>query len=244
MVSRVFLFDIDLTMIRTNGAGSAAMELTVREMLGVRDAFAGMRFAGRTDRAILREALARCGRLDDGFDRFCTEFEARYLDHLRRELRARHGVVLPGVPELLDAVAALPGARLGLATGNFRRAAEVKLRHFGLWERFLDGGFAEDGEERADLVAAAVARVGAGAPHPTTVYVIGDSIHDVQAAKAHGLVAVGVCTGECSAAELRAAGADVVFADLAATDAVLNRLLQLTAGRLSPASQAGGGPPS
>lgn len=244
MVARVFLFDIDLTLIRTNGAGSAAMEATVREMLGVRDAFAGMRFAGRTDRAILREALTRCSRLDDGFDRFCVEFEARYLGHLRRELAARNGVVLPGVPELLDAVAALPGARLGLATGNFRRAAEAKLRHFGLWGRFLDGGFAEDGEERADLVAAAVARVGAGAPHPSTVYVIGDSVHDVQAAKAHGLVAVGVCTGECSAEDLRAAGADLVFADLAATGEVLGRLLQLTPGRLSPASWSGGGPPS
>jgi len=227
---RIFLFDIDLTMIRTNGAGSAAMEATVREMLGVSDAFAGMRFAGRTDRAILREALTRCGRLDNGFDRFCTEFEARYLHHLHRELAVRNGVVLPGVPELLDAVAALPGARLGLATGNFRRAAEAKLRHFGLWGRFRDGGFAEDGEERADLVAAAVARVGAGASHPAVVYVIGDSTHDVQAAKAHGLVAVGVCTGECAADELWAAGADLVFPDLSAPDDVLGRLLRLADG--------------
>ncbi len=234
MVPRVFLFDIDLTMIRTNGAGSAAMEATVRELLGVPDAFAGMRFAGRTDRAILREALTRCGRLDDGFDRFCAAFEARYLGHLRRELAARNGVVPPGVPALLDAVAALPGARLGLATGNFRRAAEAKLRHFGLWGRFRDGGFAEDGEERADLVAAAVARVSAGLPQPTTVYVIGDSVHDVRAAKAHGLVAVGVCTGECSAEELRAAGADVVFPDLSATDEVLSRLLRLAPGRSAP----------
>ncbi len=241
MEARVFLFDIDLTMIRTNGAGSAAMEATVREMLGVPNAFAGMRFAGRTDRSILREALTRCGRLDDGFDRFCAEFEARYLHHLRRELAARHGVVLPGVPALLDAVAALPGARLGLATGNFRRAAEVKLRHFGLWGRFLGGGFAEDGEERRDLVAAAVARVGAGAPSPATVYVIGDSTHDVRAAKAHGLVAVGVCTGECPAEELWAAGADLVFPDLAATDEVLSRLLQFTPGRSLPGATMGSG---
>lgn len=244
MVPRVFLFDIDLTMIRTNGAGSAAMEATVRELLGVPDAFAGMRFAGRTDRAILREALARCGRLDDGFDRFCVEFEARYLDHLRRELAARNGVVLPGVPALLDAVAALPGARLGLATGNFRRAAEAKLRHFGLWGRFLDGGFGEDGEERPDLVAAAVARVSTGMPQPAAVYVIGDSVHDVRAAKAHGLMAVGVCTGECSAEELWVAGADAVFPDLAATKEVLHRLLQLAPGRALPDAGAAGRAPA
>jgi phosphoglycolate phosphatase-like HAD superfamily hydrolase len=210
---KVFLFDIDLTMIRTNGAGSAAMTATMQELAGVEAAFAGVVFAGRTDRALLREALTRCERLDDGFDRFCAAFEERYLVHLAREMEARGGRVLAGVRETIAATTAVPGARLGLATGNFRRAAEIKLRRFDLWRHFEAGGFAEDGEDRAHVVAAAINRTAEGRA-PEAVFVLGDSTHDVEAARANGAIAIGVCTGDCDEATLRAAGADLVLPDL------------------------------
>lgn len=224
---RVFLFDIDLTMIRTNGAGAAAMDAAMRELTGVADAFAGMVFAGGTDRAFLREALVGCGRHDLAFEDFCTSFEALYLSHLERELSIRGGVVLPGVRETLAAVGRVPGAHIGLATGNFRRAAEIKLRHFGLWGPFIDGGFAEDGEERAHIVAAAIARTAAGLQGRAPVYVIGDSARDIEAARANDAVAIGVCTGHADAAELRAAGAALVLPDLSDPGAMLAALERL-----------------
>lgn len=219
----VFLFDIDLTMIRTNGAGSAAMTHTMLELQGVENAFEGMVFAGGTDRAFLREALLRCADADSDFDDFCARFEARYLITLERELQLRGGMVLPGVRETIAAVSALPSARLGLATGNFRRAAEIKLRQFGLWEHFTDGGFAEDGELRADLVAAAIRRMSEGLSD-FRVYVLGDSDRDIAAARANGAVAVGVCTGLHDADELKDAGADVVLNDLSDPAMLLSRL--------------------
>lgn len=222
----VFLFDIDLTLMRTNGAGSAAMSQTLHELAGVADGFAGVTFAGRTDRSLLREALMRCGRGDDGFDDFCVAFEDRYFEHLQRELQARGAELLPGVVETLDQVALLGDVKVGLATGNFRRAAQLKLNYFGLWERFAGGGFAEDGEDRADLVAAGIARV-AGDRSAGPVFVIGDSAYDISAALANGAIAVGVATGRADEQALRVAGAHVVLPSLAGPVSWLAEVLAL-----------------
>lgn len=221
---RLFLFDIDLTMIRTNRAGGTAMTETLHEMLGIADGFTGVEFGGRTDRNLLREALARAGRLDGEFEGFVERFKPRYFPRLARHLAERGGVVLPGVPRMLDAVAALPDVRIGLATGNFQGAAEIKLRHFGLWQRFAGGGFADDGEDRAELVAAAIARM-TGGGGAQDVYILGDSTHDVLAAKANGAVAIGVATGGSSTEMLAAAGADFVFDDLSDPETVLRVVL-------------------
>ena len=227
-MTRLFLFDIDLTMIRTNRAGTVAMTETMRELLGIEDAFAGVEFGGRTDSSLVREALSVHGCLDrvGEFHAFVQRFKEQYFPRLARALKERGGVILPGVPELLDRVAALPDARLGLTTGNFRAAAEIKLRYFDLWGRFVDGGFADDGEDRADLVAAAIRRLSAPAGGAEQVYIFGDSTHDVTAAKANGATAIGVATGGSSAALLTAAGADFVFDDLTEPDTILRVVLQ------------------
>lgn len=213
---RVLLFDIDLTLINTGGAGSRAMTLTFEELYGVADAFRSVPFAGRTDHAILRDALRLHG-LEDGDVRGqVARFHERYLRRLADLLPETPGRVLPGVVDLLEALRRRPGVTLGLATGNFRASAQLKLAHYGLWHHFVGGGFGDDTEHRAEVVAAAVRDV---APHLTgdgalQVTVIGDSPLDVEAARANGFTAVGVATGLASREELQGAGAHLVFADL------------------------------
>ena len=43
---------------------------------------------------------------------------------------------------------------------------------------------------------------------------IGDTVHDVAAAKYNGAIAVGVATGLATEADLKAAGADIVYSTL------------------------------
>jgi len=226
-MSHLFLFDIDLTLIRTPGAGSSAMNEVMAEMVGVQNAFAGVDFGGRTDRAIIRDALRNHGRSprdDEEYEAFLTEFEARYIPALERSLAEREGWVLPGVRETLDAVAALPETRLGVATGNFRRAALAKLRHFGLDGYFAGGGFADDAEDRAELVRIAIRRLGGASGGAYRVFVIGDTSHDILAAQANGAVAVGVATGSSTPEMLAAVGAAHVFDDLSRPDDMLRAL--------------------
>jgi len=54
---KLVLFDIDGTLMTTGAAGSDAMRHVFAELCGIPDGFAGIEMSGKTDAAILREAL-------------------------------------------------------------------------------------------------------------------------------------------------------------------------------------------
>jgi phosphoglycolate phosphatase len=126
--------------------------------------------------------------------------------------------VLPGVPEAIERLAAVPGVDQLVVTGNVRAGAETKLRAAGLHPGLLDleaGVFGHLPGPRAVLVHEARSILERRHGGPVALVVVGDTPRDVEAAHAAGAVAVGVATGAATAAELEAAGADHVVADLA-----------------------------
>ena len=128
MRDKIVLFDIDQTLLYSGGAGSLAMRRAFEQLYGIEDGFRRVEFSGRTDWAILRDALRVHGLLDGRtepeFRQEMSRFQETYYDLLPPALReAQGGRVMPGVPELLAALSTRSDARLGLATGNFRRAA-------------------------------------------------------------------------------------------------------------------------
>ncbi|MEZ4366361.1 MAG: HAD hydrolase-like protein [Kofleriaceae bacterium] len=117
-------------------------------------------------------------------------FLACYLGHLEIELAASTGFrVLDGVVAALDYLAGAPRAALGIGTGNVAAGAQAKLRRAGLHERFRFGGYGDDSAIRAELVAAAIARGRALYPDAERAVVVGDTIHDITAARACGATA-------------------------------------------------------
>lgn len=229
------LFDIDLTLIDTDQAGREALNIAFEEAYGVRRAFDGAAFQGRTDLAIVGEALRRNDAA--GLDGVEAAFVRRYTEVLAQVLTPGRGRVLRGVEPLLRRLQADERVALGIATGNFRDAAWLKLSRYGLSSFFLAGGFGDDHVDRAEVVSMAADRV-AEAWHTDgriraadRVAVVGDSHLDVRAARANGFLAIAVATGLTPRADLEAAGADVVVSDLADTDAVVRILKTGTAGR-------------
>jgi phosphoglycolate phosphatase len=208
---RLLLFDIDNTLLYSGGAGSVSMAMAFHDMFGVEDGFKGVEFSGRTDRYILAEAM-RQHSVGAAYEDVEDSFLTRYFGYLPDKLHERDGSLMPGFPELLEALAARPGTRLGLATGNFSGSARIKLEHFGIYRYFEGGGFGEESEDRDVVVGNAIQRLADGLA-PADVLVIGDTPHDITAAKANGATAVGVATGHNPADDLRGAGADVVFED-------------------------------
>jgi phosphoglycolate phosphatase-like HAD superfamily hydrolase len=107
---------------------------------------------------------------------------------------------------------------LGVLTGNFRRAAELKLTLSGLGlDRFHVVVCAEEGATRDDLPKAALrlAEQHAGTPIlPQQTYILGDTPRDIQCAKANGCVSVSVATGHYSAEQLQESGGQLVLDDL------------------------------
>ena len=223
------LFDIDGTLLYSGGAGSLTMRRAFHELYGIEDGFRRVEFSGRTDWAILRDAMREHAVLRNGagFEGEMTRFQETYYRLLEGTLHeVEGGLALPGVSELLAALSARDGARIGLATGNFRTAAFMKLRHFGLDGLLAEGGFGDDAEDRGELVGVAIERVADGAPGP--VWVVGDTPLDIGAAHANEARALAVATGTNSIEQLRAAGADLALEDLSDTEAVVAALVDAT----------------
>ena len=239
-IRTLLLFDIDGTLVLTGGAGIRAMNRACEELVGHRQALANVPVAGRTDRIILTDVLRQAGQSPD--DGLLDWLRDRYVEYLREEIEhpgrtqnfeslgARGGVkaIMPGIRELLDALARRDDVFLGLLTGNFHAGARIKLEHFDLWRYFRCGAFGDDSADRNDLVPFAVRRAKeCGVPElsPEHILVVGDTPHDIACARAVGAVPVAVATGGFTADQLREHGADVVFQDLSRSEEFL-KLLQ------------------
>ena len=209
----------------TGGAGQRAMARAFEELFAVPDAFRDIPMAGRTDTWILSHAAAAHGILPSEL----TSFEDAYLAHLERELEPPNPrkMMMPGIRPLLDTLASRDDTYLALLTGNYEKAARLKLEHFDLWRYFPCGAFADDASDRNSLLPKALARIracGGPAVQPADAIVVGDTPHDVACALAAGARPIGVATGPFSVQQLRDSGARIVFEDLSDTDAFLKLL--------------------
>ena len=229
MTPTLLLFDIDGTLVLTGRAGLRAMVRTFEAEFGVADAFRDVSMGGRTDSWLLSQALAKWG-LEDTPEHH-ARFRASYVPRLAEEI-VHPGTgtkgVMPGVRELLAALGDHSHLHLALLTGNYRDAAEIKLRHFGLWEYFRFGVFSDDSADRNALVPMARDRAREqGVPDRACarVVVIGDTPHDIACAAVAGAMSVAVATGGHSRDELARAGADIALDDLSNTKSVLDLLL-------------------
>jgi phosphoglycolate phosphatase len=207
----LYLFDIDGTLIHAHGSGRDAFDAVFAEQHGIAGASEGIRYGGKTDPGIVDEIFrARLGRPPTPSE--VAAFLEAYVPRLRA-LLARHGViVLPGVFEALEALGRVGDAVLGVATGNIRAGADAKLAAGRLDGWFAFGGYGCDSHLRAELVARAIER-GRQRCEPREVVVVGDTIHDIAAARACSATVCAVATGTDPAERL--ADADVVFASLA-----------------------------
>jgi phosphoglycolate phosphatase len=216
----VLLFDIDGTLIASGGSGRQALVRAFDTLFGVGDPL-DFPLDGLTDPAIVRAALWHC-RLPDSDQQIQRVFEANF-DFLPDEVVAALGYrALPGVTRLLEQATARPERyAVGLGTGNIQRGATIKLARADLNRFFRFGGYGSDHEDRVELIRRAHRR-GAellGLPVDCPAVVIGDTPHDVSAARAIGARSVCVATGAFTVDQLLAAGADVAFADLTAPGA-------------------------
>jgi phosphoglycolate phosphatase len=199
---------------------AAAQVHGVRPLDGVR-----VDFAGRTDANIVRDLLTAVGVPEEQADARWDDVQAAAMEAYMRlcpdDLSER---VLPGIVELLDALAARPDEfRLSLVTGNLEPVARLKLERAGLGHYFEpgQGGFASDHASRAELPAIARRRAGGWARERTVV--IGDTPRDIACARAGGVRVAAVATGPYAIEQL--ADADAVVDDARALLPVLEDFL-------------------
>ena len=223
---KLVLFDIDGTVLLSDGAGKRAVRRALAEVYGSSGPI-DHRFDGKTDPQIVRELLRKDGHADDHIDGHMPRALNRYVEVLAEELSdPRHMPhALPGVVQLLDALAIRPDVALGLLTGNVVEGARAKLAAVGIDpDRFEIGAYGSDHETRAELPSIAKRRMYAARGQHVAgedIVIIGDTPSDVECGQSLGVRAIGVATGHYSVKELLACGAFAAFADLSDTDAVL-----------------------
>lgn len=232
---RLILFDIDGTLLWTDGAGRRAIHKALVDEMGTAGPIDGYRFDGKTDPQIVRELMELAGHPDWQSAERITAVCRRYVELLTAELAkpTQATRIYPGITDLLAALEpyeanAPPQALVGLLTGNVESGAALKLRSAGLDPaRFTVGAFGSDSHARVDLPAVAARRAAEHTGRRFTgadLVIVGDTPDDVACARPMGARTVGVATGFYSTTALRDAGATHVFENLSDTRAVIQAL--------------------
>ena len=222
---RLFLFDIDGTLITSGGAGESALIEAMASRFDVKEDLKGVTLAGATDALIAAALLEKHG-IEASPENTVALLDS-YLHYLARSMPAHSGRVLPGIVPLLDALRLRPDAVVALLTGNMVRGAEIKLRHYGVWDYFEFGAFADDHHDRNELGKFAQAR--AAEKHgarfePSRTFVIGDTPRDIECGRAIGARTVAIATGNYDRTSLAEHSPDFLFEDFCDTSAVLAAL--------------------
>jgi phosphoglycolate phosphatase len=222
---RLLLFDIDGTLVNTGGAGVRALKVVIEKRYRVQDDLHDVEIAGRTDSGIAASILRKyqVDATPANIDGFLDE----YVALLPKMLTRTDGMILPGISEILTRMGGKPERVLGLLTGNVKRGAQLKLQHYGLWDFFEFGAFADDHHDRNQLGEFARTRAQERHGHAfdaAQIDVLGDTPHDIACGKAFGARTVAVATGGSTRQKLSAFEPDFLFDDLSNVDEVIRTL--------------------
>ncbi|MGH3628815.1 MAG: haloacid dehalogenase-like hydrolase, partial [Sciscionella sp.] len=230
VVHALILWDVDHTLVDNAGVSKETYGAAFAALAGFQPRTPA-HTSGRTDRLIMREMFAAHHLQGPGwsavYDALQKAGEERFA-----AMRER-GSVLPGVWDVLAALAERPGIVQSLLTGNIKPNARMKVTASGIGEffEFDVGGYGEDSEDRSELVPIAQRRASIAhrqAFDKNNTILIGDTPRDVEAGRRGGARVLAVASGVHSAAQLHAAGQASVLEDLQDTRqfmAVVNVLL-------------------
>lgn len=219
---KLLLFDIDGTLLSLAQRELSVFGEALEEAYGTSGALEFYDFAGKTDHQIVLDLLLSAGLALETVEEGLESMQAIYLEMLDRELGPETMTVLPGVRELLAELEEEAEVVLGLQTGNWRGAADIKLSRYGLDSHFQVGAFGDGQADRSQLPALARHEAEsrfAASIKSEDVVIIGDTALDVACAKHWEMASVGVATGSTELSVLGRAGADLVVSTLLELDA-------------------------
>ncbi len=226
----LILFDIDGTILLTQRAGTAAMQAAAQELFGHHFTFDGIEMGGWLD-PIIWHAVATANGIEDPashHDRFRAAYKQHFEDRLANNPTVQ---VLPGVVDLLSALIVEEDVTLGLVTGNYPETGLLKLQAAGIDSSiFKVAAWGTDGSHRRELPPVAIkqheSNIGQSIS-PNDVIIIGDTLHDIDCAKANGCRSIAVSTGFCPADKLAAKKPDLLVIDLSDTQLLVKWMLKL-----------------
>jgi phosphoglycolate phosphatase-like HAD superfamily hydrolase len=223
---KIAVFDIDGTLTSTNHVDGHYFAVSVGAVLEIALEPDWSRFSEATDAAILAELCAECS------SRSYAEVEAEVQQHffglleatVRRDPTAFRPIC--GAERILAAVRCA-GWTPVIATGGWRRSAEIKLSAAGIVTTGVPFASCSDHSDRVAIVREAV-RGADPTDEASGVVVVGDGLWDLRASQALRFGFVGRAEGEAARSLLSHGARAVVphFADSDSFISVLERALQ------------------
>ncbi|MBN9418332.1 hypothetical protein ABS71_10435 [bacterium SCN 62-11] len=229
---RLILFDIDCTLLRTDGSGMVALSQALAHVLGQPYQLSRVPPSGQTDPNIVRAMFQEAGVPMSRWGELERQIFEIYPELLEAEMQVRRqGSRLErGIQALVDLLHGHPELRLGVLTGNLEVTARMKLDLFGFNRYFPIGAFGSDCADRNRLgpIALERARRHYGCDfQPAQTWFVGDTHHDIQAARACGSRVLAVATGSYTRDRLMEFLPDHCLEHLEESDKVLELLLAL-----------------
>lgn len=231
-MKKLVLFDIDGTILWTDGAGRRAIRDALQKEMGTAGPIETYRLDGKTDPQIVRELMMMAGHPDAESEAHIQRVLGQYVALLAEELEIgrRNARLFPGIEPLISELERRGDVVVGLLTGNVVGGAALKLAAVGLDHgRFRLGAYGSDASVRSDLPPIAVKRAESlmgRIPSGADVVIIGDTPADVTCGNSIGARAIGVGTGHYTRQQLLDAGAFAAFETLADLDLVLSAIIE------------------
>lgn len=214
---KLLLWDIDGTLLNTGAAGEFALIDALKLHFNIESQLEDIELAGRTDKSIALQILRKFD-LPETLENI-TRFLEGYLDSLAHWLPKRQetGRVLEGIQTVLEIAHQRIDLAQGLLTGNLQKGARLKLEHYQMMHYFDFGAFSDDHHDRNELPAYAKQRAETKFQmefNPKTIFVIGDTPHDITCGKVIKANTIAVATGRFTVEELEKCRPTVVFPNL------------------------------
>jgi len=223
MDKKLVLFDVDHTLMIAGKSHKEAFVMAIKEVAGLDLKFpVGM--SGMTDLQIIHNLLTDNNiETEENTDKKIINVMIDYF----QQADLSDAILLPGVPALLKRMQEHEDIVVGLVTGNIEEIAYTKLKHFGIKEFFLVGGFGHTSVIRSELIYDAIAHAERkiGTIKKNNVFIIGDTPHDIKAAKETGVKVIAVATGSHDVAALKKDSPNYVFNNLQDTDKIIDVIL-------------------
>ncbi len=211
---KLILFDVDGILVESGAVKYDFYKEVVKKNFGIEVSRYDTYREGKTDKLIVMDLLKTKGLNVKENDSRLKKTIEDIGPAVERAIKGIKLKQIPGVEKLIKELIK-EGDTIGLLTGNTPGKAKAKLKSCGLWKYFAIGAFGEilDRSKLVDLAIKDAKKKKGVSFSKKDIFLIGDTIRDIQCAKKAGVRIISVATGKESLDVLRKEKPDYIFKD-------------------------------
>lgn len=209
-MNTLIFFDINGTIIKRDSRTDIPYQKAIDLHLQITDGMNGVDTSARSDKDVFMEVLERFEKdfSDTLWQGFLTVYQQQLEAFKTTDVWRENADAVAFIKKL-----AKTDIKLSMITGELSIGARYKLEKLGVWKHFPTGGFGEDGLRRFDIAEAALDK--AKRIYKTDsfdqIYVIGDTLLDIQTARHLGAQVISITTGSNTRQELAEVNPDYLI---------------------------------